>query len=561
MNKLPLFNFKIKELLIIVSFLATSFIVVFPLLRYGLPPTHDGEYHVLRAYQFDKTLRDGDLYPRWLPDLNFGYGTPLLNYYYPLPYYMTSFAHFLGFSFIDAFKLCMLVATLLSALFFFLWARIFWGKSGAFVACLFYTFAPYHIVEIYVRGTSGEVWALSFFPAFLWSTTILVKERKSVFLPLSAVFFSLIIFSHNILALLFFPFAVAYILLLFYLYVDKRRYIQTMSSLLSMIFLGVGLAAIFWLPALAETGLVRGLQIYDIKEGFVDLYELLVPSWGTGFSGTGLNGQMSFQIGIANLLAVFLSSVSFALFYKKKDKRFWVVGFFLLWFAFVFFLMQEVSLPIWEKVPFMNYFQFPWRFLGLEILIAAFLSGSIFSFLKGKKSLVCLVGFSLFVVLLSIGYINPAYYLEREDNYYFTRSNFIDGTNTPGNLFNTIWFSKSIAKRSKEKFEIKEGRGKITEKSIKSTEYRFLLSAKNSVVILVHTAYFPNWQAFVDGKKVKTKSDNLGLIEFSVPRGNHEIFVKFQNTPIRIVSEVISFFSFCTILILFPVNRHGRMKK
>ena len=155
--KLLFLKYKKYELFFIISFLIVfSSILVWPLLRNGLPPTHDGEYHVVRAYQFDKTLRDGDLYPRWLPDLNYGYGTPLLNYYYPLPYYAMSFLHFFGTSFINSFKISIFIATIIGAVFFFLWARIFWGNTGGFISSLFYTFSPYHIVEMYIRGAVGQ---------------------------------------------------------------------------------------------------------------------------------------------------------------------------------------------------------------------------------------------------------------------------------------------------------------------------------------------------------------------------------------------------------------------
>ena len=54
------------------------------------------------------------------------------------------------------------------------------------------------------------------------------------------------------------------------------------------------------------------------------------------------------------------------------------------------------------------------------------------------------------LVALSIGfsynYAKPAYYHQRNDNYYITRGNFIDGTNSPGNSFNTIWFSSNLKK-------------------------------------------------------------------------------------------------------------------
>lgn len=529
-----------------------SLIVVWPLFHSGLPPTHDGEYHVVRAYQFDKTLRDGDFYPRWLPDLNYGYGTPLMNYYYPLPYYAMSIVHFFGASFIDAFKVCLFIATLIGTVFFFLWARIFWGNSGGFISSLFYTFAPYHIVEIYVRGALGEVLAIAFLPAFLWSITKVIKEKKDSYFPISAVFFALIIFSHNILALMFFPFILSYIIVLCVLNTKKLFIIH---NSLFIIILGLGLSAIFWLPAIMERSYVIGLQIYNIKESFPELYQLIFPSWGTGFSESDLNGKMSFQIGTANLFAVFLSIISFLIFSKKNDRRRLMVGFFLCWFAFVFFLLQKVSLPIWENIPFMNYFQFTWRYLALEILVCSMLAGSIFSYLKGKKEKIILCLMTGMVIALSIGYINPAYYLERNDSYYLTRPNFMDGTNSPGNLFNTIWFSKDINKRKSDKFEIiGNGKGIITKKSIKSTTYLITVSAKEQILVRVNTAYFPGWEVYVDGKKTNILKNKEGLISFFVNPGNHEVKIQFNDTTPRTMGKIVSFVSF-SLLLFFLIRK------
>ena len=88
----------------LIAIIATLFASA-SLFSYGIHPTHDGEYHVLRFAQFNKVLSEGNLYPRWAPDFNNGYGIPLFNYVYPLPNYVASVFHLLGFSFIDAFKL------------------------------------------------------------------------------------------------------------------------------------------------------------------------------------------------------------------------------------------------------------------------------------------------------------------------------------------------------------------------------------------------------------------------------------------------------------------------
>ncbi|MDE0313200.1 MAG: hypothetical protein OXI52_13130, partial [Caldilineaceae bacterium] len=45
--------------------------------------THDGETHIRRVEALTAALQAGVIYPRWLPDLMFGYGKPVLNYYSP----------------------------------------------------------------------------------------------------------------------------------------------------------------------------------------------------------------------------------------------------------------------------------------------------------------------------------------------------------------------------------------------------------------------------------------------------------------------------------------------
>src|SRR3989338_1418426 len=183
---------KLKLLLQIIVVVFFGIIAGFSLLHKGLPPTHDGEYHVIRFYEFDKVLRSGSWYPRWAPDLNKEYGIPLFNYVYPLPNYMASFIHVFGFNFIDSFKAEVFLGILTGAIFFYLWARQFWGNLGGVVSSVFYTFSPYHFVDIYIRGSVGEVWALGFFPAFLWAYTRFVKSKRKVFLMFSSIFLAII---------------------------------------------------------------------------------------------------------------------------------------------------------------------------------------------------------------------------------------------------------------------------------------------------------------------------------------------------------------------------------
>lgn len=526
--------------------IAIAFAAVFPLLHKGLPPTHDGEYHVIRFFEFNKVLLDGNFYPRWAPDLNNGFGVPLFNYVYPLPNYIASFFHLFSLSFIDAFKLNLLAASLIGSVFFYLWARQFWGDLGGLISSAFYSFSPYHLLDIYIRGSVGEVWALGFFPAFLWSITKFIRENNFFYGILSSVFLSLLIFSHNILAFMFFSFGVLYAA---FIYMNQKGK-KSIFRILLIFILGISLSSIFWMPAILEKEYVRGLEVYNYSSNFPEFYQLIIPSWGSGFSGGSLQNELSFQIGLANLFAIFLSVI---LLFKKNLKEYRkIIYFFLTSFLIIFFLMLSISKLVWQIVPFMNFFQFPWRLLSLEILVCSFLAGSIVMFGRQRAVPFILI---LITILLGIGYAKPAYYHLREDNHYTSRSNFIDGTNSPGNTFNTIW----AGNLQKQKNKVVLLKGKISKVNIKSTEYTFTTDSSEKTTALVSTAYFPGWTAYIDGKDEQIQISKEGNFSFEVPSGNHNVSVKFEDTPVRKWATVLSLVSLLFIvlnLLLFAKNRH-----
>lgn len=551
---------RLYSFLAVVAILFFAFLAGFALLHPGLPPTHDGEYHVIRFFLFNEALRDGNLYPRWAAHLNNGLGVPLFNFVYPLPNYVASILHFVNISFIDSFKISMFLATIIGGVFFYLWSKEFWGRLGGIVSSVFYTFSPYHFVDIYIRGSIGEVWALGFFPAFLWAYTRFVATKRKTFLVFSSLSLALIIFSHNILALMFFLFSLSYIFLLICIEKNKKYLILYTFYL---ILLGLGLSAIFWFPAIYETKYVTGLQIFDVASHFPDLYQLLIPSWGSGFSGGGLQNELSFQIGIANLIAVFLSTIVIFLQVKRKDKKVYYSLFFLVWFVFVLFLMLGISKPVWKLVPFMNYFQFPWRLLSIEILFASFLAGSIFS-LVGSKHAKIRMFFAILLVffafILGIRYAKPAYYMYRDDKYYTSRSNFIDGTNSPGNVFNTIYL-KSIPAKEKERTVFLKGKGEIILTKARSNVYSFEINAIANSEIQANLAYFPGWEVYVNDKKESLKSAQNGRFTFLVPKGKNKVEIIFKDTLVRKISALISLASLGFMIALLINKRSVTIKK
>src|SRR3989338_3438890 len=139
----------IKEHLLLLLIIFLGIIPLLDLFHPGLPLTHDGQDHVARIANFYQSLSEGNIVPRWAGNLNCGYGHPILMFLYPLPSYISSLFHVLGFSLIDSVKLVYGLTYILSGIAMYLWVKEFLSREAGFVAAILYMFAPYRFVELY----------------------------------------------------------------------------------------------------------------------------------------------------------------------------------------------------------------------------------------------------------------------------------------------------------------------------------------------------------------------------------------------------------------------------
>ena len=152
-----------KKLLPFIIILFFSFWTIKPLFNTGFFPMHD-DTQVARVFEMHKSIADGMIPVRRVSDLGYGYGYPIFNFYAPFAYYIGSLFMFLGFDALIATKLMIGLGTVLAGFFMYLFAKEFWGKNGAVVSATLYLFAPYHALNIYVRGAIAELWAYAFIP-------------------------------------------------------------------------------------------------------------------------------------------------------------------------------------------------------------------------------------------------------------------------------------------------------------------------------------------------------------------------------------------------------------
>lgn len=531
---------KFKDNLFLIILIFLSFLAAWPLIKPGFIPTHDGEYHLIRFWQFDKNIKEGNFFPRWAPDLDQGFGIPLFSFFYPFPNYAAEIFHLLGFSFINSFKYSSALAFILSGLFFYFWLKNSFGNWPALVGSVFYLYAPYHFLDLYVRGSIGEVWALTWLPAILWSSQQLIKTNKRKWFVLTSFFLALLILSHNILALLFSVFILSW--WLFNLLPNTTVLCSTVvkeRKLLAALVLGAGISCYFWLPALIERKFVKGLEFINFADHFPALFQLIFPSWGTGFSVPGILDEMSFQIGVDHLLVVLI-----CLFIILKRGQFRKISvFFLGWFFLLVFLSLEVSLPLWHLIPWMKYFQYPWRINSLIIVLTSFLAGWFASRFKKKILFLLLVFLSVFI---NWRYFRPVIYPPRADSFYLENQDWTQGTATLGNSFKTLWAKEH--ENYQEKLEVIEGEALIKEIALKPTVYFYEVGAQKEAGLRVNTNYYPGWQVFIDGQKTRTSLEKDGAFSFRLSEGDHQVKVKLKETPLRLLANTVSVLSLMMLL-------------
>lgn len=532
----------IKRYSSILILIVIGFIPVIPLFHSGLPITHDGQDHVARIANFYASLSEGNIIPRWAENLNWGYGHPILMFLYPLPSYLASFFHFLGFSFVDSVKIVFGATYILSGLAMYLWVRNVFGERAGLLAGVLYMYAPYRFVDFYVRGAIGEHVAFLFAPLVFYFA-FKIKQKPSL-IPVIGGGLSLagLLLSHNALALLFVPLASLYILSLIWKSKNKRLLTFYFAVLAC---LGFGLSAFFVIPALLEGKYTLRDMVTDhgeYRQGFVSILDFFIPSWSYG--GTAF---LSKQIGIVQLLGLVIGVYGFIKFRKNK----FLFALLSLSLIVSLILMLPVTDFVWAHVSLLQKFQFPWRLLAIVVFVTSVLPSFIFNIKRNEKFYsVYVTVMCIAVVLLYYPYYQTNGYLLKPESFYtgIYKSTTDTGESSPR------WSVRFMEHTPNQLAEVIEGEADIKQLTRTSTNHTYKIQAKTDMArIRENTLYFPNWQVFVNGQPVGIEfqdRQNRGLITYYVPKGNNNVTIEFNNTKQRILANSISLLSLLGLLVL-----------
>lgn len=172
----------------------------------------DSPFLLQRVFEMAVALRGGHFPARWMPDAAHGLGYPFWNFYAPLAYGVAGTVAVLGGGVIGAVKLTQALCFVLAALGAYRLARSAWGTAAAgVVAAAAYTFAPYHLLNVYVRGDAlAELAAYAVAPWLLVAIDGALLRPSARSVARLAFVTALLPLAHNISALLLAPLVAAF---------------------------------------------------------------------------------------------------------------------------------------------------------------------------------------------------------------------------------------------------------------------------------------------------------------------------------------------------------------
>ncbi len=528
----------------------------------------DSPFLLQRLQQLTAALAGGHFPVRWMPDAAYGDGYPFYNYYAPLSIYIAAAFRGLGFSFVRAIHLAQLAGFVVAGLgAFYLGWRWLGSPWAGLLAAVAYTVAPFHMVNVYVRGDSlAEFWAMAWYPVVLLAADgLLAAERhaRRRAVALFALAYAALILSHNISALIFSPFLLLY--LAFRLWrpaFSAAPRLPRPAALVAALVLAFALAAFFFVPALAEQDLA---QLGPVTEGYFH--------YSNHFRGLDLvqrgllfdynpDGGVAFRVGLAQAIGALAGAA--VLLGRPPARRAPVVLFALAAFVVAVVMITPLSRPLWDHLPLLPFTQFPWRFLSVVALFGALLTGGLAT-LPGRGAGPALAGLVGLVLLLAalLGLRTDHLILTDAD---VTAERLAQYEWFTGNIGTTVsaeylppaaaprpWTSAWLNDGTRDRAAAVAGDlavATIRARAAARQVWDITTGPAGATVVLPALAW-PGWRATLDGQPAAASAQpGSGRLTVAVPAGGHVVTLTLVRTPLRRAAELLSLGALLITLIL-----------
>jgi len=518
---------------------------------------------MFQADQFSRAVQEGIFYPRWLLDSNNGYGSPNFIFYSPLSYYFVAAINLLISSLVTSMIIAIWFSFFLSGLTMFIASRKIFGRSGSLLAAIIYQILPFHLLDLYARGTFAELFAFLWFPfIILFMHDLFEKSTKTALIGLSMSYAALIL-THLVSGFIFTFVIGSYLVYNAFFLKDKKPFIKTSLSL----SLGLGLSSFFLVPAILERKFVHIEYLItcpacDYKKNFLFI-------WGK-VQSVLQHFYIQLNIGVALEIMLFIVLILLVLSNQQRLKRWNTSNFFIYTFLFALFLATPLSKPVWNFIPFFPILQFPWRWVPVMELSLCLLIGDIFSYedrpslkstdIKKRMVIYLILPISLFscFIIFKTQIVPQDIMIRKLD------PQEIKLHMDPTIEYIPIWVSNIgiLSEQKNDKLSVMSGMAQYDVIEWRSEKRVFHIKASRFSVLKISTFYYPGWIASLDGRDISIAVEKqTAAMLVNIPEGDHILKLIFKDTPLRYYGRIISLLSLLLLVVIFMSDILKRKSK
>jgi hypothetical protein len=522
-------------------------IVILPVFVKGFPSGFDAVRHYRWTTQFIDAMRDGAIYPRWLPSANEGQGSPVPLYYPPLSFYVAAAFSTVSGNTLRAIEFSCWLALALSGLTMYALSRSVLSAALSFAAAALYILAPYHLLDLYQGASPSEFWAFVWPPLLLLAVNRVHRGAGLTGAGFLAVGYAVMILTHV-------PVAFLTTLALAVYSLSLTRKPSTLVRIALGGALGAGVAAIFLIPVLFETRYIWLFFKFDYRDYF--LFEHLRGA----FTSTRFPVDSSVRsylldtdfVAVAPLVLFLCGSVLIWINRREvrafKQNAKWSGVVLAIWVVtgFSVLMTTRLSAPIWRIIPGLTFLFYPWRWLVIGSLGAALVPVFALSRLKGEVkwralkigALAVAVIFNLAISVLMI-WRAPHDPKGLEEGLLRRDTREYRPMSWDGQLRSELWRTPA---------RVDSGDCNVVALDDAGIKQSYSVTATTESVITLRPLYFPGWAAAVDGKAVTIRPSEEGNIQLTIEAGTRALTLTFEDTWPRSLGKAVSAIS-CLILI------------
>ncbi len=277
--------------------------------------------------------------------------------------------------------------------------------------------------------------------------------------------------------------------------------------------------------------------------------------WGYGPTIAGPYDEAFLGLGPIGTIAAVLG-LAYGLITKKKEIKALSI-FFAVFFILAAFLSHERSTFIWKALPFIEFFQFPWRFILLVSFCSSILGTIFVSAFKGK------IYWAITLILLITTYAFYGSFYQPKNWFAVSDAEKLSGDNLERQITASIYDylpkSASRAPTSRAPSSLIPIEGEIETLSfIRGTNWYKVEaeSKKGGSLAALPTYEFPTWNVKVNGQVVENqKNGELGLVSFKLPEGKATITAKLDNPWFVKLADITSLIGLALVIYLIGYEK------